>query len=141
MARKKKKKIEKKAGRSIIIITAVAVLIGGIFVFWAARKDMRKETVPDYLNGIWISAAPAYHERYLEISDVSLIFATGPATVTEYFITNLTTAAQGKEILFTFDCKDLENTTYQFLLTYQPDNGGTLSFKNQPQVKWTKEPS
>jgi hypothetical protein len=46
--------------------------------------------------------------------------------VAEYFITKITTTDTGKEILFTFDCKDLQDNTYQFFLTYQPDNGGTL---------------
>jgi hypothetical protein len=95
-------------------------------VFWAARKDINRGEIPDYLYGRWISSAPAYQDRYLEINNVSLIFATSPTTVAEYFITKITTTDTGKEILFTFDCKDLQDNTYQFFLTYQPDNGGTL---------------
>lgn len=141
MAKKKKKEIEKKTGRGMFIGTAVALLTG-IFVFWAAQKNTYRGQIPDYLTGRWISSAPAYQERYLEISDVSLIFATGPATVTEYFITDITTAAKGKEISYTFECKDLqEDATYQFFMIYQPDNDGTLFFKNQPHIKWMKKPS
>ncbi|MBU4261853.1 MAG: hypothetical protein KKC76_08250 [Proteobacteria bacterium] len=136
----KKKKIEKKSGRTVFIATAVALIIG-IFIFWAARLGSNRWEVPDYLVGRWISSAPDYQDKYLEINNVSLIFATGPGTVAGYFITDITSIAKGKEIAFTFECKDVQGIAYQFFLNYQPDNGGTLFFKNQPQNKWKKEPS
>ncbi|MCK9295773.1 MAG: hypothetical protein M0P70_11890 [Desulfobulbaceae bacterium] len=139
--KKKQKKIEKKSGRTGLILTVVAVCIA-VFVYWAAQKGSRSWEVPDYLVGRWITSAPAYEDRYIEINKVSLIFATGPTTVSEYFITSLTSIATGKEISFTLACKDLQNIPYQFFLNYQPDNnGGTLFFKNQPQIKWIKNPS
>lgn len=140
MAKKKKKEIKKKTDRTLLFVIAAALLIG-IFVFWAASKDANRGEVPAYLVGKWLADAPAYQERYLEINDVSLIFATGATTVAEYFITSASSAASGKMISFTFECKDLEDNLYQFSLIYQPDNGGTLYFKNQPHVKWMKSRS
>jgi len=136
MAKKKKKESKKKSGRTALIAIAAALCIG-ILIFWAARKEGNREEVPDYLVGRWSSSAPAYQERYLEINKISLIFATGSTTVTEYFITNITSVASEKEISFTFACKDLEDYPYQFFMAYHPDSG-TLYFKNQSHVKWMK---
>lgn len=138
--KKKKKEIEKKSGKTGLMVTAVAVCISA-FIFWAASKDSNRWEVPDYLVGRWISSAPAYQDRYLEINKVSLIFATGPTTVSEYFITSITTTATAKEISLAIESKDPQNIPYQFFLNYQSgNNGGTFFFKNQPQIKWIKNP-
>jgi len=140
MAKKKKKKIEKKPGRIGLVVTAVAVCLS-VFIFWAVSKNSNSWEVPDYLVGRWISAAPAYQDRYLEINKVSLVLATGPTTVSEYFITSITTTTMAKEISIAIESKDPQNVPYQFFLNYQPgNNGGTLFFKNQPQIKWVKNP-
>jgi len=139
--KKKQKKIEKKAGRTGLILTVVAVCLS-VFIFWAASKDSNRWEVPDYLVGRWITSVPAYQDRYIEINNVSLIFATGPTTVSEYFITSITTTATAKEISLAIESKDQQNIAYQFFLNYQPgNNGGTLFFKNQPQIKWIKNPA
>ena len=135
---RKKKKIVKKPDRTPLVLAGIAVCIG-IIIFWAARKDMSREEIPDYLVGKWLTSAPGYEDRYLEINKVSLLFATSESTVNEYFIDKNATAAAGKQIFFTFECKDLENSPYRFSLSYEPDNGGVLSFKNQSHITWRKE--
>lgn len=137
---RKKKKIIKKPDRTPLVLAGIAVCIG-FFIFWVAGKDMTREEIPDYLVGRWTTSAPGYEQRYLEINKVSLLFATSESTVNEYFIDTAATsaAAEGKRIVFTIECKDLENSPYRFSLTYEPGNGGTLSFKNQTHITWRKE--
>ncbi|MBI4791671.1 MAG: hypothetical protein HY789_02805 [Deltaproteobacteria bacterium] len=138
---RKKKKIVKKPDRTPLVLAGIAVCIGFV-IFWAARKDMTREEIPDYLIGRWLTSAPGYEDRYLEINNVSLLFATSESTVNEYFIDKTATSASadGKQIVFTIECRDLENSPYRFSLTYEPGNGGTLSFKNQSHITWRKEP-
>lgn len=138
--KKKKEELKKKSGGTGLIVTVVAVCIA-VFVFWAAQKNSKSWDVPDYLLGKWVTSAPAYQDRYLEFNKVSLIFATGPATVTEYFISTLTTTTTAKEISIIIESWDAQNVYYQFSLIYQEVNDGTLFFKNQPQIKWKKKPS
>ncbi len=100
---------------------------------------MPREEIPDYLVGRWLTSAPGYEDRYLEINKVSVLLATSVSTVNKYFIDKTATTAAGKQIGFTIDCKDLENSPYRLSLTYEPDSGGTLSFKNQSHITWRKK--
>ena len=137
---RKKKKIVIKPDKTPLVLAGIIVCIG-IIIFWAIRKDMTREEIPDYLVGRWLTSTPGYEDRYLEINKVSLLFATSESTVNEYFIDKTTTSAsaEGKQIVFTIECKDLGNNPYRFSLTYEPGNGGTLSFKNQSHITWRKE--
>jgi hypothetical protein len=139
--KKKKEIIARKPGRTGLLVTVIAGLCIAIFLFWVTRKEITRWEVPGYLVGRWISSAPGYQERYLEISDVSLIFATSPTTVSEYFITNISTTATAKETSLAIESKDAQDITYHFALTYQPVQGGLLFFKNQPHIIWKKESS
>ena len=135
--KKKKKKIERKPGATGLVVTVLAVCIAG-FIFWAAGRGSDTWSMPDYLLGKWVTSAPAYQSRYLEFNKVSVIFATGPATVAEYFISSLTTTVTEKGISIIIQSRDAQEVDYHFSLIYQPDDG-VLFFKNQPQIKWRKE--
>jgi hypothetical protein len=135
---RKRKNIVIKRDRTPLVLAGIAVCIA-LFIFWAARKDMTREEIPDYLIGRWVTAAPGYGDRYLEINKVSVIFATSASTVSEYFIETTSASAAGKQTLFIVDCKDLRNGPFRFSLLYEAENGGTLAFKNQPNVKWQRE--
>ena len=137
----KKKQPEKIPFRTGLIATGVFLCLA-LLVYWLAHRHNREWEVPDYLVGKWISFVPAYQDRYLEITKISLIFATGPSTVSEYFITNIITNATEQGTSFAIDSRDPEDISYQFFLIFQPnEHGGTLFFKNQQNVKWLKTSS
>lgn len=129
---------EKQSGTKAYIMLGL-VLSVGLLVFLGFAKDQASEEIPDYLEGKWCTTVPRYEERFLEISKVTLVFATGSHSTAEYFISKTARSVDAGQELFLIESKNIEGEEYRFSLIYQADNGGTLFFKNQPEVKWSKE--
>jgi hypothetical protein len=102
----------------------------------------RKATVPENLIGVWETAAPTYADRFFEIRTDEIIFGTGEEKFDTYPITKIKIEKDrgGQRRLYIICYKNIEEQEYKFSFYYDPTNQGTIIFKNQQEMVWTKKP-
>jgi|PlaIllAssembly_1097288.scaffolds.fasta_scaffold152387_1 hypothetical protein len=102
-----------------------------------------KGTVPEDLIGVWETTSPDYEDRFFEITSGEVIFATGENTSDTYPITKIRMEKDpaGQKTLYTISHKNVEGKEYKFSFYYDPANQGTIRFKNQQEMVWTKKTS
>jgi len=123
-----------KVGRVCIIIIYLMVL--------AACQGGGKATVPDELIGVWETTAPDYADRPFEIKADEVIFVTGEESSDTYPITKIKIEKSREELktLYIICYKVSARQEYKFSFYYDPANQGTIRFKNQNEMVWTKKP-
>lgn len=97
--------------------------------------------VPSDLIGKWVTEAPRYEDRYIEINKEDIIF--GAKTETEdptfFMIKKIKENKIGKFVEWSFHCKTFENASIDIVLFYTKDEDGAyFEQKNQRQVQWKR---
>ena len=102
----------------------------------------RKTTVPDDLIGVWETTAPTYADRFFEIKTDEIIFGTVEEKFDTYPITKIKIEKdrEGQGTLYIICYKNIAGQEYKFSFYYDPANQGTIRFKNQKEMVWTKKP-
>jgi hypothetical protein len=102
----------------------------------------KKTVVPDDLIGVWETTAPTYADRFFEIKTDEVIFGTGEGKFDTYPITKVKMEKNREEqkTLYIIFYKNTARQEYKFSFYYDPANQGTIRFKNQKQMVWTKKP-
>ena len=113
---------------AVVILAVLVVLVPG-----------RPKPVPDDLIEVWITQAPGYEDRFIEITKVSLIYGIGGYNIHVYFIAKLERAIQGKDVVYTVYFHNLDGLDYKKSFYYDPANDGTIRFKNQKHIVWTRQ--
>jgi hypothetical protein len=124
-----------KAERVSIIIICLMVL----FVCQCGKKT----AVPDDLIGVWETTAPTYADRFFEITTRDVIFGTGGNTSDTYPITKIKIEKDPVEqkTLYIIYYKNTAGQEYKFSFYYDSANQGTIRFKNQKEMVWTRRPT
>jgi hypothetical protein len=122
-------------------VEKVWIIIIGLMVLSVCQCG-RKTTVPDDLVGVWETTAPTYADRLFEIKTDEVIFGTGENTFDTYPITKMKIEKDSKEqkTLYIICYKNTAGQEYKFSFYYDPANQGTIRFKNQKEMVWTKKP-
>ena len=117
-----------------IIIVCLMVL--------SACQPARKMAVPEELIGVWETTAPTYADRFFEIKTNEVIFSTGEKKFDTYPISKMKIEENRKEqkTLYIICYKNTAGQEYKFSFYYDPANQGTIRFKNQSEMVWTKKP-
>ena len=99
-------------------------------------------TIPEDLIGVWETRAPAYADRFFEITTDRVIFATGENTSDAYPISKMKIEKDSREQknIYIICYKNTAGQEYKFAFYYDPANQGTIRFKNQSDMIWTKRP-
>ena len=123
-----------KVKRVLIIIIYLIVL--------STCQCGRKTTVPEDLIGVWETTTPSYADRPFEIKTDELIFGTGEGKFDTYPIAKIKIEKDRGEqgTLYVIWYKNIEGQEYKFSFYYDPANQGTIRFKNQQEMVWTKKP-
>jgi hypothetical protein len=123
-----------KVERMWIIIIYLMVL--------AACQGGGKAAVPDELIGVWETTTPSYADRPFEIKTDEIIFGTGEEKFDTYPIKKIKIEKDLKEqkAYYIIYYKNVEGQEYKFSFYYDPANQGTIRFKNQKEMVWTKTP-
>jgi hypothetical protein len=102
-----------------------------------------KATVPEDLIGVWETTTPSYADRPFEIRTKELIFGIGEGKFDTYPITKMKIKKDLREQtpLYIICYKNMTGQEYKFSFYYDPINQGTIRFKNQKEMVWTKQPS
>jgi hypothetical protein len=123
-----------KPERLLVIVIFLIVLL--------ACQPGKKTPVPEDLIGVWETKAPAYADRFFEIRTSEVIFGTGEEKFDTYPITKMKIEKDHGEQgpLYIICYKNSEGQVYKFFFYYDPANQGTIRFKNQQEMVWTKKP-
>jgi hypothetical protein len=121
-------------------IERVLVIIFYLFIFSTCQCG-RKTPVPEDLIGVWETTASAYADRFFEIKTDEVIFGTGEGKFDTYPITKIKIEEDPKEqgTLYVLCYKNIEGQEYKFSFYYDPANQGTIRFKNQKEMIWSKK--
>ena len=92
--------------------------------------------VPQELQGLWVTSDPAYQDRSLEISQVTITFGTGNATESTGFIQKCEVSTEGPETAYTILYSG-DDGEAKLSLSYNPVTK-ELRLKNQRSIAWHK---
>jgi hypothetical protein len=108
----------------------------------SACQSKGKAAVPNDLIGVWETRDPDYADRPFEITADEVIFVTGEKSFDTYPITKIGMEKDLKEqrTLYIICYKVSARQEYKFSFYYDPVNQGTIRFKNQKGMVWTKAP-
>ncbi len=108
----------------------------------SACQPAGKMAVPEELIGVWETTAPTYADRFFEIKTDEVIFSTGEETFDTYPISKMKIDKDRKEQkpLYVICYKNTARQEYKFSFYYNPANQGTIRFKNQREMVWTRKP-
>lgn len=116
------------------ILVAFALLVTVI-----GCQSSTDNAVPDHLLGVWKTSHPKYADRFFEIKNDALIFGQGGEKIKLHALADIENTRQGKQIFYTITHINHRGQRYKFSFYYDPTDGGTIRFKNQKQIVWTKE--
>ena len=99
------------------------------------------ELLPDDLAGRWTTSVPEYAERFLELSQVTVIFGIGKDNIVVNFISSVDKRTEDGVALYTIRYRDLDKTEGYIAFYWYPSEK-VIRLKNQKQMIWkkTKEP-
>lgn len=96
--------------------------------------------IPEYLIGVWKTTATPYAERYFEIKTDQVIFGAveGPSDAYPIKKVKIEKSAETEGTLITVLYATIEGQEYKFSFYYDPASQGTIRFKNQKEMVWTR---
>ena len=119
----------KKWSRAVLL----CVLMVGTVIYFEKTAP-----ISDDLIGVWITPSPEYAERFFKITKDLLFFGNGKILSDYGIISKVNKAVQDKNILYTIYYTSDQGVEQQFSFFYDLMDGGTIRFKNQKQIEWTK---
>ncbi len=106
-------------------------------LFLGACENQVKE-IPQGIFGMWKTSDPRYKDRFFRLDRETLTIGVGEGRSFTYPISRIRLETQGKRTLITVLYKDDEGAELTVSFYYEPQNGGTLFFRHQEGIKWTK---
>jgi hypothetical protein len=113
-------------------VLVISVAVG----CWGCRSD--HGTPPDYLIGVWRTSASQYAGSTMEFMKDSIVFKGETGSSVSGRIIRFEQIQEGSTTFYRLSYRDKEKNDYQLSFTYEPAQGGTVRFKNQPQLVWTR---
>ena len=116
-------------------IVIPAVIVAAIITMFHFKKN---RDIPVNLIGKWVTSAPGYEDRFIEITKETFVYGLGGDKKDVYIISSLEQDQEGQNIVYTINYKNTE-VTFTRSFYYHPENGGTIQFKHQKHIEWCKE--
>ncbi len=116
--------------RLSVLVTILMLLLG--------CQSRKSTTVPDELVGVWKTLNTQYADRFLWITNTSIIFGTGDGQIAFYPIVAVEQAREGEALLYTILYLNEARQQYRFLFYFEPSNGGVIRWKNKRDIEWAK---
>ncbi len=114
-------------GKGMVILIAVFVLV-----------CCQSKTMPDALIGTWVTEDGRYSGCALEIGTVTLVFRGTMSGADVCPIKRLALKKDGTQLVATIRFTNQEDLASTATLIWSPERGGTLWFKNQPNIVWKR---
>ena len=117
-------------------LITVFVFLSILFYFAGCQKNI---PVPQHLIGVWKTSLPQYEDRYLKITEDSLIYGIGNGEEVSHSIEKINVQQEGGETIYTFHYKDMEGEKWDLTLIYSPVSG-TIKLKNKNDIWYKVKP-
>lgn len=117
-----------------IVISVSILIIVTIFIFYI-KKDV---CIPDPMIGRWTTSEPRYTDRFFELSQTTFTYGLGGDKKDVCVISSIKKSVQDNNTLYTINHHNTDGMKYTRSFYYYPANGGVIKFKNQEDIKWTK---
>ena len=124
----------RRAYKTGITLSTVCVFLSILFFFAGCQENV---PVPQHLIGVWKTSAPQYEDRYLKITENSLIYGIGSGEEVAHSIEKIDVEQKDGETTYTFHYKDIEGEKWSLTLIYSPVSGGIIKLKNKNDI-WYK---
>lgn len=100
----------------------------------------KSTAIPEYLIGVWKTTATPYADRFFEIKTDQVIFGAVEGASDAYPIKKIKIeeSAEAEGTLITVLYTTIEGKEYKFSFYYDPENRGTIRFKNQKEMAWMR---
>lgn len=96
--------------------------------------------VPAELVGIWKTGDAKYKDRYFEFKPGTLTLGMGEGGAETYPIRSIQKSQEERGTLYAVGYMNYAEKVEDVLtFYYDPRGGGTIRFKNQPEIAWAKE--
>ena len=119
-------------------MTKRALQVLSLFALFVLTMGCQSARMPDELLGIWRTDNPAYKGRYMKCDPQFVVLGVGEDKPVPRKVVEITKASEGVETLYTLKTNEKDEGEYSFSFYYSPADGGTIRFKNQPQLIWKK---
>jgi hypothetical protein len=117
-----------------ISISSLCALLIIFFSFPGCEENI---PVPEHLIGEWRTTSAQYEDRYLKITENSLIFGIGDGEAISHHVEGVNVGQENGETMYTIHYKDMEGERWSLILIYRDVSGGTIKLKND-KVVWEK---
>jgi len=114
---------------AILVVTAI-LLMHHIY-----NKD--NESLPSDLIGRWITSSPRYTGRFLEFSQIAVIFGIGEDNIDVNFISSVDKRIEAGVIIYTIKYRN-QNEIEGSIAFYWYPSENMIRLKNQRQMIWKK---
>lgn len=94
--------------------------------------------LPEQLIGVWRTENVAYKGKFMKCDPKYVVLGIGDEKVVPRKVVEITSTVEGRETLYTLKTDEKDEGEYSFSFYYSADDGGTIRFKNQPQLVWHK---
>ena len=114
----------------ISMVVAVAIL---------GCNNSQLENPPEHLLGIWYTGEQSYAEDSLEIRHDRILFGTANGERQAYMISAVREGVEKGRVLYTIQYHGPDLGEQELTFFYNVAAGGFITFKHQPQLRWTKK--
>lgn len=118
--------------------TKICLAVALILTISGCQPD-KGNNVPDSIVGVWKTSHPKYADRHFEIRKDLIIFGQGEGKSEFHAIADVDQSTEGKSTLYTITHLNHHGQRFSFAFYYRPDDHGALWFKNQRDIRWTRE--
>ena len=113
--------------RALVIVVALLCCTG-------CNKN-RQNMLPRQVAGFWVTDAPLYEGRFLELSEAFVIVGADPDNFPSVQrIDKVMTDPMQKDLALTIFSTDLDGNHYKLALQFSQANGGEIRFPHQREV-------
>ncbi len=122
--------------KKIIWWVSGLILIAGLLVFVLNRGACR---IPAKLNGMWVTTAVDYTDRYLFFQDESLVFGTGGNTRDYYHVNRVREEDNGPEIHYIIDYENDQKAKHKLKFVFTQGHNETIKVSHLDDILWTRK--
>ena len=116
-------------------IVIPAVIVAATITMFHFKKN---RDIPVNLIGKWVTSAPGYEDRFIEITKETVTYGLGGDKEDAYLISNIEKSPEKINILYTISYKNTDGLEFTRSFYYHPENGGAIQFKHQEHIEWRK---
>jgi len=117
-------------------IVIPGLIVAAAIITMSCSKKHRD--IPENLIGRWITSAPRYEDRFIELTKETFVYGLGGDKKDIYPISGMEKRLEGNNVLFTIRYKNAEGLAFTRSFYYHPENGGAIQFKHQEHITWHK---